>query len=299
MLDISASRPAQRIGSYVSQADRGKIECTVSSYREENVNTISIDAKKCKKDGLCIAECPLSLFSEGTDGVPVVVEGGVDVCINCGHCVTICPGAAITVNGISALDCEQLDRELTVSADQAIQLFKSRRSIRSYKGEAVARETLETLLDMARWAPTARNVQPVNWIVIEKQEEVARLSSMVIDRLQEKNLLPDIVTAHLAGQDMINRGAPCLVIAHASSEGFKPAVDCSIALTSIEAAAGAFGLGACWAGFFMSAATEYQPILDYLDLPQGHNVYGALMLGYPKVRYYRIPPREPAKVTWR
>ena len=32
VLDISASRLVQRIGSYVSQVDRGEIECPVSSY---------------------------------------------------------------------------------------------------------------------------------------------------------------------------------------------------------------------------------------------------------------------------
>ncbi len=32
VLDISASRPARRIGPYVSQAERGKIKCPVSSY---------------------------------------------------------------------------------------------------------------------------------------------------------------------------------------------------------------------------------------------------------------------------
>ena len=32
VLDVSASRPAQRIGSYVSQTDLGEIECPVSRY---------------------------------------------------------------------------------------------------------------------------------------------------------------------------------------------------------------------------------------------------------------------------
>ncbi len=32
VLYISASRPAQHIGSYVSQADRGEIKCPVSGY---------------------------------------------------------------------------------------------------------------------------------------------------------------------------------------------------------------------------------------------------------------------------
>lgn len=49
----------------------------------------------------------------------------------------------------------------------------------------------------------------------------------------------------------------------------------------------------------MTAAKEHQPILDFLDLPRDHQVFGALMLGYPKYTYRRIPPRDKPKVEWR
>ncbi len=42
-----------------------------------------------------------------------------------------------------------------------------------------------------------------------------------------------------------------------------------------------------------------KPILEYLDLPDGHEVYASLILGYPKYKYNRIPPREEARIDWR
>jgi nitroreductase len=180
-----------------------------------------------------------------------------------------------------------------------VQLFRSRRSIRSYKREPVPGATLEELLNISRWAPTAKNVQPVHWIVLQKAEDVAGLSAMVIDWMRARQIQPHIVQAFDQGWDIIHRGAPCLLVAHASSSGIKPVEDCCIAMATVEAAAPAFGLGACWAGFFMSAAKEHQPIHDFLRLPEGHGVFAALMLGYPRVSYYRIPPRQELKVQWR
>jgi hypothetical protein len=36
-----------------------------------------------------------------------------------------------------------------------------------------------------------------------------------------------------------------------------------------------------------------------MDLPQGHKCFGAVMLGYPKYKYIRIPMRSVPIVTWR
>ncbi|MFO7878097.1 MAG: nitroreductase family protein [Desulfovermiculus sp.] len=263
------------------------------------MNRVEIDRQKCLQDGLCVAECPFGIFAPSEDGVPSVVPGAEAGCITCGHCIAICPGAAITVNDMSAEDCEPVDPELAVSRQQVVQLLKSRRSIRSYKNRPVDRSTLEDLLNISRWAPTAKNEQPVHWIVLQDAQDVASLAAMVVDWMRHKQIQPDIVQAFDQGRDIIHRGAPCLLVAHAPSNGIKPVEDCTIAIATIEAAAPTFGLGACWAGFFMSAAREHQPIKDFFSLPAGHHVYGALMLGYPKVKYNRIPPRDALKVTWR
>jgi nitroreductase/NAD-dependent dihydropyrimidine dehydrogenase PreA subunit len=263
------------------------------------MNTIVIDADKCLQDGICVQACPFGVFTQTEDGTATVVQGAEAACINCGHCIALCPGAAITVNGMGSEDCEPVRKELQVSREQAVQLFRSRRSIRAYKDKSVDKGILEELLDMSRWAPTAKNVQPVHWIVLRQARDIADLSQMVIDWMRMKNIQPNVVKVFDQGKDIIHRKAPCLLVAHASSSGIKPVADCAIAAATVEAAAPAFGLGACWAGFFMSAANEHQPIINQLGLPQGHEAYAALMLGYPKFTYRRIPPREKLKVEWR
>ena len=75
--------------------------------------------------------------------------------------------------------------------------------------------------------------------------------------------------------------------------------DCHIALTYLELAAYSMGIGACWAGFIQAAATYAQSLFRYLQLPEGHASFGAMMIGYPKYKFTRIPMRNDARVIWR
>ena len=49
----------------------------------------------------------------------------------------------------------------------------------------------------------------------------------------------------------------------------------------------------------MEAAETFKPMADYLEIPEGLKVFGALMVGYPKLKYHRPPLREEPRVEWR
>ena len=49
---------------------------------------------------------------------------------------------------------------------------------------------------------------------------------------------------------------------------------CIIALTYLELAAYAMGLGPCWAGYFMRASQSFSPLIRGIDLPKDHQVFG-------------------------
>ena len=61
-----------------------------------------VDESKCKKDGICVAECPSGLIKLQEDtGYPGIIPGGDKVCIRCGHCVAVCPNGALILLGYS------------------------------------------------------------------------------------------------------------------------------------------------------------------------------------------------------
>ena len=262
------------------------------------MNLISIDSEKCKKDGICIQECPFNILVENVDGIPETAPGAEAACMKCGHCLAVCPTGAVTLEGVSAECCEAARKYPLADESTMEALLKNRRSVRVYKNKPVPRETVERLMDMVRWAPTAKNLQPVHWQLTDDREKIREMARLTIEWFRAGGMFPEIIDAWEAGEDMILRDAPLLAVAHAATDALNPSADCAIAATSLEIAATACGIGGCWAGFFMRAANNFSHLADYLNLPEGHAVYAALMLGYPKFRYHRIPRRQKAKVRW-
>ena len=271
---------------------------------------ISVVENLCKRDGICADVCPAAIIEfKDKDSFPTMIEGGEEVCIHCGHCVAVCPHGALNHESMQADQCPPIRKEAMVSAEQAEQFLRQRRSIRTYKERSVDRDQLERLIQIARYAPSGHNTQPVSWTVIYERQEVHRLAGMVVDWMRsliaegsplvEMLHLDRVIQSWEAGTERIFRNAPHLIIAHADQEGRTAQSGCTIALTYLELMATGFGLGACWAGYFTAASLFWPPIMEALELPRGHVVFGALMIGHPKYRYHRMPLRNEPNITWR
>ena len=270
---------------------------------------LAIDSQQCKHDGICVATCPMGILQQ-PDGntVPTAVENAAELCIQCGHCVAVCPHGALSIDPMAAEQCAPLQKELSPSWEQVKQMLQGRRSVRSYKAKPVPRQVLTDLLDVVRYAPSGHNLQEVSWLVIHDPEQVLHLKELVIDWMQAMleaddpigQLIPLNLILDLwkSGVDKIGHGAPHLIVAHAPKNHPVALVDSTIGLTYLELAATGQKLGTCWAGAFHIAATRWPPLQEALQLPAENINQGAMMIGYPKYRYARIPQRNPAKIQW-
>ncbi len=263
------------------------------------MSPITVDTTLCKKDGLCVEVCPSKILAFNEDGFPEEVAGGR--CILCGHCAAVCPSEALTHTGLPREDFLPALKQLPDPA-MMDSFLMSRRSIRVFKDRPIARETLLALLDVARRAPTATNSQRLRWIAVEDGAKIHELSKETLNCLRISGANPALLERWeeqwKSGYDFILRGAPALVVACAPEEYEWGKPDCAIALTYLELAAEARGLGACWAGYLTRVAAVHAPLRRMLSVPEGYAVRGGLMLGEPKYTYRRIPPRNPLIVHW-
>lgn len=269
-----------------------------------------VDEEKCKRDGVCVAECPARIIElKEESSVPTPIQDADDFCISCGHCVVVCQHGALSHKAMTPEQCPPVRVEWLLTPERVEHFLRARWSIRNYKEQPVDREVVTKLIDIARFAPSGHNAQPVRWLVIYDTEEVRRLAGLVIDwmrhLLAERNPLAETlhmdraVAAWDSGIERICRGAPHVIIAHAPQDERTAPVACTIALTYLELAAPTFGLGACWAGYVNAAINQWPPMHRALRLPEGHTSFGAMMIGYPKYKYQRLPLRNEPQITWR
>lgn len=273
------------------------------------MDLFSVNPETCNGDGICAAVCPARIIDMPKGGFPIPAPGADQACIGCGHCVAACPSGSLDHTAMAADRCPPVQADLKLSPEHAEHFLRSRRSIRAYKSKAVPQALVERLIGMARYAPSGRNTQDAEWLVLGNPEEINHSACLVADWMRW-TMDRDPQTAALMhldktlqawdkGTDVIFRHAPAIIIAHAQAENPRGATTCTIALTYLELAAVGLGLGTCWAGYFMRAAGEYAPLIQALDLPQGHQCFGAMMVGTPKFRYHRLPLRNAPKITWR
>jgi ferredoxin len=110
----------------------------------------NVDPEKCNRDGLCVEECPARIIRlDSKNEVPVPEDDFSSFCIQCGHCVAVCPTAAFRLNWLGPDQCPSVVKDLQLSREQAEQFLRGRRSIRTFKEKPVERAKLEELLEMA------------------------------------------------------------------------------------------------------------------------------------------------------
>lgn len=141
----------------------------------------------------------------------------------------------------------------------AIEVLKTRRSVRKYEARAVPRELLSQIVDCARLAATARNDQPWEFVVVTSEEARAHLAS-----------LTDY------GKHIATAGA-CVVVFCRDTKYFVE--DGSAATQNLLLAAHALGLGTCWIAGDKKAYAK--PVAEYLGVPDGYRLVSLVAVGFP------------------
>ncbi|MCK5795391.1 MAG: nitroreductase family protein [Anaerolineales bacterium] len=252
---------------------------------------IKINRDRCNRDHICVNECPAAVFSVGEDGFPVSDPESELRCISCGHCAAVCPKAALEWSGYDPL---QLAPVVSFGAEpqRILSALKSRRSVRKFSSEPVSTEMISQILDTSRYAPSASNIRPVKWLHLHGRSSLETIAGMTAEAISSLPVYSTFTKMWHKGVDMITRGAPTCVLTYTNKSAGWNREDSAIAITYAEISAHALGLGTCWGGLVMKAAQLNPELQKYLGLQDNESVTGALLLGFPEVTFYRLPPRK-------
>lgn len=282
---------------------------------------VSIDKTKCNNCGLCIVRCP-RVFSKVDS--EIVAQADVSNCNICGHCISLCKFQAIAHSEMDMMNFPAVNEAANFETGKFIQFLRNRRSHRHFKNKTIPRADLETLIDACRYAPTGSNAQSVEIIVIENRDKIKKLADYITDffintgdKLQQffeqlaaegkeppENLAKirrygdRFKLAREAGQDPIFYDAPVVMIFHASQEKSTPKDDCVIAATTLSLLSRTMGIESTYIGLLVGVAKDNREIHSELQLPPGHEILSALVMGYPRLKYQYAVDRKPIRTRW-
>ena len=143
-----------------------------------------------------------------------------------------------------------------------------RRSIRAFKSQDVPKDIVKKLLEAGRWAPSAGNIQPWEFIVVRKPGVKRRLVEAALEQtfIEEASLVI-VVCANedrsAEGYGVRGRSLYCIQ-------------DTSAAVQNILLAAYSLGLGTCWIGAFNEDEAR-----EVLRIPAGIRPVVIIPVGYP------------------
>jgi nitroreductase len=141
-----------------------------------------------------------------------------------------------------------------------LELLRFRRSIRLFQGKGIAKTDLEKLVDCARFAPTARNVQPWEFVVVTDKLKLAELAKLADN-------------GRFVAQAAACIAVYCVDTKYCLEDGC--AATCNILL-----AATALGIGSCWiAG---DKKPYCQQVNTLLNAPLNMKLISLIALGYPQ-----------------
>lgn len=269
---------------------------------------MKLEERLCIGCGKCVKDCFSRIIKLGP-GHAVFED---TPCMECFHCIAVCPTGAISGTTAEMKQVRPYDKEtFSVSPEHLLNLIEFRRSVRQFQKQQIAETELHALLEAARYSPTAGNRQPLRYIVLqEKLEEVTKQAIAALGTAAEREeALDPVFGGHRSyaaywkrglaeyesqGADGLFYNAPTVLLFIGPKEA---AIDAGIASSNVELLAASMGLGACYVAFFKRACLADPTLLQALAIAPDEMPLAILALGRPAVQYGRTVPRREANVV--
>lgn len=251
---------------------------------------IKIDEKKCIGCSLCAKTCVAHNIELHHGKAKTIL----DDCLKCGQCSAVCPRQAITITGY---DTEPISRkeDLRLDPDTVLEVIRFRRTIRQFQNKKIPAHVLDQILEAGRLTHTAKNMQDLSFIVLDKEKD--KIEHMAVRLFRKIKPIADLVSPMAKNlkidDDFFFFRAPTVIVILA-----KDKTNGILAAQNMEFLAEANGLGVLFSGFFTTTANLSRKIKKSMHVPKGKKIAATLVLGYPDIKFQRCAQREKLDVRF-
>ncbi|MHB1219661.1 MAG: nitroreductase family protein [Alphaproteobacteria bacterium] len=181
-----------------------------------------------------------------------------------------------------------------------LEAINTRRAVRDFTAASPDRETIAELIKAAAQAPSAMDLQPWTFAVIQGAGALERHSAEI-----KKHLLATLSSSsplyqyrdRLADPEYnLFYGAPVLVAIFATNGGEQAMEDCCLAAENLMLAAHGKKLGTCWIGL-ARPWLNLDSTKAALTVPESCVAVAPIIVGVPKSVPRAVPRRAP-EIRW-
>lgn len=252
---------------------------------------VIIDKEKCIGCGKCVADC----VSEKLKVIDGKAEFMYERCIQCGHCYAVCPVNAVTMANYRNYEGEAAFDVTKINSDELLLAMKSRRTVRKFKDTEIPIEDIEKIIEAGRYCPTGTNAQDFHFTVLRKSLPEIEKECVKLFRgaMKFASPLKKYIGNVSIDDNFFFKGSTTVIVVSG-----KGSTSACLASSYMELLAATMGIGVLYSGFFVAATKLNPKIKKLLCLPKDYSPVTCLVLGYPDVKYERIPPRNMAEIRF-
>jgi nitroreductase len=158
-----------------------------------------------------------------------------------------------------------------------MEAIKARRSIRSYQDKPLPKKVVNDILEAAKYAPTARNMQELEYKVITGKVLMDKLCVGIAAAMQKEGMS---LKSPPGGKPNFFYSAPLLIIITAPKDNMFAATDSGIAAENIMLYATSIDLGSCFIGMAKLIERD-KNLLKMVRIADNMTIVAAIICGYP------------------
>jgi nitroreductase len=158
-----------------------------------------------------------------------------------------------------------------------MEIIKDRKSIRVYQDKPLSKKVVKDILEAAKYAPTARNMQELEYKVITSKTLINKLTEGLAAVLQKEGM--PLKGPPGARPDFFH-GAPLLIIINAPKDNMWASADAGLAVQNIMLYATSIDLGSCFIGMAKLIERD-KDLLKMIHTTDDMTIVAAVVCGYP------------------
>jgi nitroreductase len=180
--------------------------------------------------------------------------------------------------------------------EQIMDIIKKRRSVRAYEETPLPEGTIDSILEAARYAPSARNLQQLKYKVITNKALMRKISAGISAAVKKEMVSTSPSSGTLNWPQLQDRpdffyNAPMLIILTGPKDSVWIETDAALAAMNIMLYATSINLGTCFIGmirFIDKSAT----LRKGLHISEDQKIAAAVTCGYSD----ETPPEKEKKI---